>query len=166
MSDDDALPLLTIFEVETEEGVKNFVGFVEPVRAGAEGIDDRAIVGEFEAPSPGEFDVESFEPHEGFIAAFVEYMNGDPSRSGKVIEHARTIPGKWLYIVDPRNATDPEQDPPPSDVVGAFAVDDSGQIVPNSFQYNAHHAWFCPDAGPSGLFHDRAFYDWIHQSGA
>ena len=56
-------------------------------------------------------------------------------------------------------------EPPASDVVGGFDVDHDGRIVPGSFEYNAHHAWFDPDSGPSGLLADRQFYDWLHPMG-
>ncbi len=72
------------------------------------------------------------------------------------------IPGQWLYLVDPRNTAPENEDPPGPDMLGCFAVDETGQVVPFSFQYNADHRWFCPDKGPSGLLTDRRFYDWLN----
>ena len=48
--------------------------------------------------------------------------------------------------------------------MGCFAVDGSGQIVPNSFMYNENHRWLEPASGVSGVLEDRRFYDWLHAS--
>ena len=161
---DDSLSLLNIYEVDSEDGPKHLVGFLDPVRAGAEGIDSRFMVGEFTPRPDGEFDVETFAANPEFIAAFTDYMNDAPSRAPDVVESAATITSDWLYIVDPRNATEADQDPPTADILGAFAVDDGGQVVPNSFQYNAEHQWFSPDHGISAMLQDRRFHDWLHAS--
>src|SRR4051794_2003649 len=162
MTEESALPLLNIFEVETEEGVKHLVGFLDPVRAGAEGIATRSIVGGFTPGEDGAFNPGSFSVNPEFVAAFTDYMNGEPSRSDEIAAQARTVPSSWLYVVDPRDQTPDDQDPPGSQVIGCYAVDEAGQIVPNSFQYNAEHLWFCPETGPSGVLENRQFFDWLH----
>ncbi len=48
-------------------------------------------------------------------------------------------------------------------MLGAFAVDESGQIVPGSFQYNRNHVFFDQQSGVSGVLSDREFYDWLHE---
>ena len=156
------LALLNLFEVEDGGATRHLVCFLEPVRAGAVGIDTRTIVGEYRPGADGGFDLGTFRPNPGFAAVFTDYMNAEAARAPELIEQARQQPGRWLYLVDPR-ARDPEGDVPPGDVVGCFAVDDSGQIAPNSFQYNANHLWFDPAVGPSGILGDRNFYDWLNR---
>ena len=98
-----------------------------------------------------------------FLAAFTDFMNGEPCQSAEVVAQALTVPSDWLYILDPRNDSPDDTDPPTPDVVGCYAVDEAGQIVPNSFQYNREHRWFCPEGGTSGLLNDRRFYDWLNR---
>ena len=164
MSEPDSdLPLLNIFEVLTDDGAtRHLVGFLDPVLAGAKGIDSRAMVGEFEPGPDGVFDHSTFRVNPEFIAAVEEFMNGAPSRTPEVVAWARAIPDQFLYVVDPRNRTDPEADPPVSDILGAFTVDGEGRIIPGSFHYNRDHLWFCPESGVSGMLEDRGFYDWLH----
>ena len=154
--------LLNIFEIETENGTKHFVGFIDPATAEAHGIDSRCLIGDFTPLEDGEFDVHTFQVNPDFIEAFTEYMNGDPSQAEDVISHALTIPGEALYIVDPRNKSDPQYDPPSHDVMGAFRVDSTGQVVANSFEYHAEYEWFSTASGVSGLLEDRRFYEWLH----
>lgn len=161
MSESD-LPLLNIFEVETEEGTRHLVGFQDPVLAGAVGLASHAMVGEFTPKPDGEFDAETFEPNPEFIEAVVAFMNGIPEQSPELNEGARQIPGQRLHIVDPRNDTPTEDDPPLEDVLGSFHVDDTGAIVEDSFEYNDDHVWFSRASGVSGLLSDRGFYDWLH----
>jgi hypothetical protein len=164
MTDEDEreLPLLNLFEVETDEGVKHLVGFFDAVRAGAEGVPSRSIVGGFTPNEDGGFDVETFRVNPEFLAAVTDFMNDEPSRSDEVAAQARANQSDWLYIVDPRDPTPDDEDPPASNIVGAYAVDESGQVVPNSFQYNSQHLWFCVKSGISGLLEDRRFFDWLN----
>lgn len=161
MSESD-LPLLNIFEVETEEGLRHFVGFQDQVLAGAIGLASHAMVGEFNPKPDGEFDAETFTPNPEFIGAVVAYMNGVPEQSPELAEGARQIPGQRLHIVDPRNQTPTEEDPPLEDVLGSYQVDDSGAIETDSFEYNQDHIWFSPAFGISGLLADLNFYHWLH----
>jgi hypothetical protein len=162
MSDSD-LSLLNIFEILTDEGAtRHLVGFLDPVLAGSRGLDSRSMVGEFDPGPDGVFDHTTFRPNPEFIAAVEQFMNGAPSRTPEVADQARAIPNQSLYIVDPRNRTEPDADPPASDILGAYSVDGDGRIVPGSFQYNRAHLWFCPASGVSGMLEDRGFYDWLH----
>ena len=163
MARDDDFPLLNVFDVETDEGVRRLIGFVDPVRAGAEGIANRKIVGAFTPDAEGRFDPSAFSVNAEFLAAFTDFMNDEPSRSPEVAGMALKVPSDWLYILDPRDDSPDDADPPASDVVGCYAVDETGQIVPNSFQYNREHRWFCPARGTSGLLDDRRFYDWVNR---
>lgn len=162
MTTDTQLPLLNLFDIETDAGVRRLIGFLDPVKAGAAGIPTRSIVGGFTPEGDGDFDISSFDINPEFLAALTDFMNGEPSESDEVREQAKQVPGQWLYIIDPRDDTPEDQDPPASEVVGAYAVDETGQIVPNSFQYNSQHVWFSPEAGTSGLLNDRRFYDWLN----
>jgi hypothetical protein len=165
MPDNSPLPLLNVFEVTDDQGgLRHLLAFIEPVLAGSNGIDPRSIVGEI-TPNAEGYDPRTLQLNPQFIEAFVSYMNEVQAISPAIKEEARTLPTGWLYIIDPRN-TDPEgEDPPPTDLVGAFAVDDEGQVVPQSFQYNANHVLIDQKRGLTGLFSDRRFYDWLHPVG-
>jgi hypothetical protein len=162
-----SLPLLNVFEVADEGGATHhLVAFVEPVRAGSVGISARAMVGEFTPGPGGAFDAATFRLNPAFIEAFSSYMNEEAGRSASLIEQARGLASGWLYVMDPRSEAPADADPSPGDLIGAFAVDEAGQIVPGSFQYNREHVLFDPAAGPSGLFRERRFHDWLHAPGA
>ncbi|HEV3165373.1 MAG TPA: hypothetical protein VGZ22_15205 [Isosphaeraceae bacterium] len=160
--DDKSLSLLNVFEVEVEGATHHMVCYLDPVLAGSRGIDSRSVIGEFTPDAQGEFDPRTFRINPEFIEAFVQYMNAESTGATEAIAQARDQPGGWLYLIDPRNPRRPEVETPPGDLVGCFAVDDTGQIVPNSFQYNQNHLWFDPVSGVSGLLYDRKFYDWLH----
>jgi hypothetical protein len=166
MSESDSLPLLNVFEVsdQAEGGTRHLLAFIETVRAGAVGIDPRSIVGEVTPIESGGYDPWSLKLNPEFIGALTAYMNEVQANSPEIIRQARMLPSAWVYIIDPRNNDESEEDPPPTDLVGAFAVDAIGQIIPQSFQYNASHALIDQDRGMSGLFYDRGFYDWLHQA--
>ncbi len=158
-----SLPLLNVYEVADGDGtIHHLLAFVEPVRAGAAGIAARSVVGEFTPGPGGAFDAATLRLNPGFIEAFSAYMNDEASRSPSLIEQARGLASGWLYVLDPRSEAPPDADPAAGDLLGAFAVDDTGQIVPGSFQYNRAHVLFDPAAGPSGLFRERRFHDWLH----
>ena len=160
------LPLLNIFEVQDGGKTRHLVGFLDTILAGAIGIPSHAMVGDFDPDGQGEFDPQTFRLNPEFVTAVTAYMNGGPSLDPGIAEQAAAIPGQWLYVVDPRNTTDPEEDPPPADVLGCYAVDEAGQVVPKSFQYNKNHRWFDPEAGVSGMLVDRRFYEFVHPRAA
>lgn len=156
------LSLLNVFEVFVEGAMHHYIGFLDPVRAGAEGIISRAILGEYTPTEDGKFDASTFKLNPEFIAALTDYMNDAPSRSTEAVGQAQGQRTGWVYVLDSRTP-DPDGRVPPGDIVGAYAVDETGQIVPNSFQYNSNHVWFDEDSGISGLLSDRQLYDWIHK---
>jgi hypothetical protein len=163
MSDSAPLPLLNVFEVNDDQGqLRHLLAFIEPVLAGSNGIDPRSIVGQISPTDDGGYDPSSLQLNPQFIEAFTDYMNDVQAVAPEIGEQAKFLPSGWLYIIDPRNHDPEGVDPPPSDLVGAFAVDEVGQIVPRSFQYNANHALIDRDRGLTGLFSDRRFYDWLH----
>jgi hypothetical protein len=159
---DPELSLLNVYEVETDGSTHHIVCFLDAVLAGARGIDSRAVVGEFTPQPDGRFDPETFELNPEFIEVFTQYMNEESAQTEQVVQEASANPSAWLYVIDPRSPNAPAADPPPSDVLGCFAVDDHGQVVPNSFQYNSEHVLFDPAQGVSGILADRRFYDWLH----
>jgi hypothetical protein len=163
MSDpSDPLPLLNVFEVSDDQGgTRHLLAFIEPVRAGSAGIDSRSIVGEI-TPTADGYDPTSLKLNPEFIEAFVAYMNEFQAVTPGIVDQARDLPSGWVYIIDPRYVEEPGVDPSPSDLVGAFAVDDAGQVVPGSFQYNANHVLIDQQRGMTGLFSDRRLYDWMH----
>jgi hypothetical protein len=162
MSDESELSLLNIYEVETDEGTKHLVGFQDPVLAGSVGLASHAMIGEFRPDPDGEFDPDSFTVNPEFVEAVTQYMNAVPVEAPALVEGARQIPGERLYVVDPRNDTPMDEDPPAEDVLGWYEVDDAGQVVPDSFEYNGEHLWFSTRSGVSGLLEDRNFYRFLH----
>jgi hypothetical protein len=58
-----------------------------------------------------------------------------PPISAEMREHAKQNPNSWMYIADPGYATDGDEDVPPEGVVGAYRIDDNGEIDEN-FQFN------------------------------
>jgi hypothetical protein len=154
---------LNVFEVHDDQGrLRHLLAFIEPVLAGSNGIDSRSIVGEITPIEEGGYDPRSLKLNPEFLEAFTQYMNDVQANTPEIAQQAETLPSGWLYIIDPRNHDAEGIDPPPTDVVGAFAVDEAGQVVPRSFQYNANHALIDQDRGMTGLFSDRRFYDWLH----
>jgi hypothetical protein len=160
------LPLLNVFEVEQEGRRRHLVCFLEVVLAGSVGIDDQSVIGEFSPGPDGEFGLETFEPNPGFIAAFTAYMNELVAIEPELLARARQSPGGKISLVDPRYDAAPAADAPPSEILGSFAIDLAGKIVPGSFQYNPLHQWFSPTRGTSGLLDDQRFYDWLHPKNA
>jgi hypothetical protein len=157
----ESLALLNVYEVESEHGPASLLCFLDPVLAGAKGIEARSVIGEYVAGEEG-FDPDAFHVNPAFVEALTGYMNDEASGSGGIIEQARGVTGGWLYVIDPRDRTPEGTEPDTANVLGAFAVDDTGQVVPGSFQYNANHAMFHREHGTSGLLFDRSFYDWLH----
>lgn len=157
----ESLALLNVYEVESEHGPVSLLCFLDPVLAGAKGIEPAAIVGEYVARDDEGFDADRFRVQPAFVEALTGFMNEEAARSEGIVNQARTLSSGWLYVIDPRDRSG-DAEPPPSNVLGAFAVDDSGQVVPGSFQYNANHRMFDPEHGTSGVLFDRAFYDWLH----
>jgi hypothetical protein len=155
--DDVSYDLLNLYEIDGTDGTKHYVCFLDPVLAGARGIDWRCVVGEFEPNPKGDFDPQTFRLNPDFVAAFVGYMNGPVLASEEVREQARANPKGFLHLLDPRCG-----EPEATDLLGGFAIDEAGQPVPGSFRYNPDHLMFDPQSGPSGILVDRRFYHWLH----
>jgi hypothetical protein len=158
----DTMPLLNVYEVETNAGPSAFLCFIDPVLAGARGIDPRSILGLYKVDDREDFDVDGFEVNPAFVAAFADYMNEEAANSGAIVAQARDLADGPLYILDPRDPGEEGAEPAEADVLGAFDVDDEGLIIPGSFCYNEGHTLFDRARGPSGVLHDRQFYNWLH----
>jgi hypothetical protein len=156
------LSLLNVFDVETENGPRRLLCFVDPVLAGSRGIDPRAVVGEFPPGLEHAADATNFTPNPAFIQTFITYMNDVAAATPGLTAQAAKSVGQMLYVVDPRVSSTVESEPPAHDVLGAYEVSDHGTIVPGSFGYNQGHRWFDPGSGISGVFSDRNFYGWLH----
>jgi hypothetical protein len=159
---DSSLSLINVFEVQREGGIQHLIGFIDPVLAGARGIDARAILGEFTPGADGDFDARTFRANPQFIAAFEQFMNEVAARSSELMTEAGKHPGGRLNTVDGRYRGEPYGDPPTAELLGRFAIDDAGQIVPGSFQHNPDHVWFHSETGTSSILLNRQFYDWLH----
>ena len=161
-----SLALLNIYEFDHEGTTRHVVAFLDVVLAGSRGIDAASIVGDFVPGPGGGFDPQTFRLNPEFAASIVGYMNDVTARSPEIVAEAAAQPGEWLYLIDPRfeppGDPDADPEPPAGEIVGCFAVDEAGQVVPASFQYNRNHALFDEVDGISGLLSDRKFYDWLH----
>jgi hypothetical protein len=165
MSDSDELPLLNVFEVEANDGgTRHLLAFVETDLAGSNGLPTRSIVGEISPTEDGGYDSKSLRLNPEFVEALTGYMNAVQATTPEITEQARKLPSGWFYIIDPRFTEDSGTEPSSTDIVGAFAVDDAGHVVPGSFHYNDKHAMIDQVRGMTGLFSDRRFYDWMHGS--
>src|SRR4051812_26980053 len=153
---------LTLYEVEVEGITRHYVAFIDPALAGSRGLDSASLVGEFTPGPDGGFDVRTFRLNAAFVASIVRYMNEEASRLPELVAQAGEYRDGWLFLIDPRHPDDSAAEPPDRDVLGGFAVDSVGKIVPDSFRYNPRHLLFDPASGESGLFSDERFYDWMH----
>jgi hypothetical protein len=158
----DSLSLINVFEVERNGAIQHLIGFIEPVLAGARGIDGRAILGEFTPGVDGGFDPRTFRANPQFITGFEQFMNEVAARSGELINEAMKHRGGRLNIVDGRHRGAPYGDPPAAELIGLFTIDEGGRIVPGSFRHNPDHIWFHPETGTSSILLNRQFYDWLH----
>jgi hypothetical protein len=167
------LPLLNAFEVNLEGKVRHLIGLIDPVLAGARGIDGRAVVGEFTPGPDGDFDPNTFLVNPHFIAALEQYMNEKSARFSRFVESGGGSGGGdesdgRLEVLDGRSqrgggGSETPAEPSATEVLGWFTIDDKGQVVPGSFAYNGNHLWFSPETGASSLLSDRKFYDWLHR---
>lgn len=162
MSESDKLSLLNIYTVEHEGKTRHLVCFVDTVLGGAVGVAHECIVGEFDPSDDGEFDPQSFVPNPGFLKAIEQFINGSVLSSPDLQRAIEGAGAREQYILDPRFDEEAGAEPEAADVVGAFQIDEAGQIVQGTFRLNAGHLLFDPETGPSGLFSDRTFYDWLH----
>lgn len=159
---DKGLALINIYDIEDEKGLRHLIALVEPVLAGAMGIDEKCIVGEFRPAPDGGFDPQSFVLNRTFVEAVERYLNEEIGQDPEVVAQALEVPGQALALIDPRSQVPDEAEPPPADILGHFEVDAQGKIVPESFQYNRDHVLFDPFRGLSGLLEDQRFYNWLH----
>lgn len=156
-----SLPLLNVFEVQVDGTTRHVLCFLDTVLAGVKGIDARWTIGELTPGPDGTFDASSLTLNPEFIVSVTAYMNERAAHAPAIIAQAAERASQWLYILDPRFRGSADE-APPSEVLGCYAVDDTGQVAPGSFQYNQHHVWFDRTFGVSGLLNDRQFYDWLH----
>lgn len=159
---DQELALLNVFDVEDENGTRHLIALVEPVLAGAVGIDEACIVGEFDPTSDGGFDPQAFRLNRTFVETVERYINEVIRHSPDIIAQAQATPGQPLALIDPRNTDPSDSAVPAADMLGRFEVDSEGKVVPDSFRYQFDHVLFDPKRGLSGLLEDQQFYDWLH----
>jgi hypothetical protein len=160
---EDPLPLWNVYEVKTEDGrTQHLLTFLQADRAAAGGIEPRSIVGEVTPTDFGGFDPLSLNVNPEFIEALTTYMNEVVALTPAIVEQARACSVEWTYVVDPRNHDTSGEAPPPTDVLGAFGVNKTGDVVVGSFIYNHSHALIDQEKGFSGIFSDQRFYDWLH----
>jgi len=155
-------PIVNVYEVEVDGTKRHLICFLDPDHAKEVGIDLRAIVGEFSPGPEGDFDPTTFAVNSEFIASLVDYMNIQASIVPSLIADAKKNAGGMLYLLDPRYTPSADEEPPPTELIGAYSVDEDGTIVEDSFQYNEKHTWFDKTHGVSGVLADRRFYDWLH----
>ena len=161
---DSTQSLINMFEVQMGGAIRHLVCFIDPVLATARGIDGSAVLGEYTPGPGGAFDPQTFQPNPQFIAAFQRFMNEQVAGSPELASEARKNPGGRLHIVDARHQANPDGEPPASELIGLFTIDESGQIVPGSFRHNQAHLWFNSETGGSSVLANRQFYDWLHRA--
>jgi hypothetical protein len=156
------LSILNVFEIQIEGVNRHLICFLDPILAGAAGIPGKSVVGEYQPGADGQFDLDSFELNPEFVDSYIRYMNEVAIHSPDLVAEATQHESGWLYVLDPRYNLKAGVEPPASELIGCYAVDETGRIAPGSFQYNENHVWFEPESGTSGILSDRRFYDWLH----
>ncbi len=158
-------PIVNVYEVEVDGVKRSLICFLDPDDAKTIGIDVRAIVGEFSPGPEGDFDPSTLAINSEFITSLTGYMNEQARVVESLIEDAKRNAGGMLYLLDPRYEPREGEEPPPTELIGAYVVDDTGAIVDDSFHYNDKHTFFDVAHGVSGVLADRRFYDWLHPEG-
>lgn len=166
MTDREKLPLLMVYDLNDTSGRHHVICFQDPVHAGSVGVDVRTIVGRFFPSDTGSFDPSTFQFNTGFVLAVTDFMNQVVINDPGLNEEAKQVAGGRLEVIDPRCMSDQLTEVPMSEIVGWFAVNESGGIIGESFLYNHNHVWFEPRFGTSGLLSLRTFYDFVHGSPA
>lgn len=164
MADSKSLPLLMVYELDDTSGRHHVICFQDPVHAGSLGIDVRSIVGRFQPDEQGQFNHATFQFNTAFVEQVSAFMNERVAHDPNLAEEAKHVTEGRLEVLDPRCQMDQLSDVPITEIVGWFAVDDSGQILADSFLYNHNHIWFEPRFGTSGLLSLRVFYDFLRRS--
>jgi hypothetical protein len=150
-----------VYELNDESGEHHVICFQDPVHAGSKGIDVKSIVGRYLPDAKGQFDPAAFQFNTAFVNQVADFMNSVVSNDQQLVEEAKRVTEGRLEVIDPRCENDQISEIPLSEIVGWFAVDPSGQILPDSFLYNHNHTWFDPSSGTSGLLKLRRFYDFL-----
>lgn len=171
---DDIYGPLHIFEMEGQPdtddtegtpGPIHLVALMNPDLLNGRDLPKHAVLGSFEPNEAGDFTPDTFERNDEFVLAFIDYMNESLDKVTELHDLAKDMPGKALYMVDPRfDSTErPEEeseDPEPADVVGCYRVDQNGSIISQSFEYNEYHQLFHPEHGVSGIL-TPTLHDWL-----
>ena len=123
------------------------VGFLDPVLAGSRGIDPRARSSARSRRGRTGFRPPDVPPQSGIRRRLHRVHEREPraARPSSSPQAAGSRAGGSTSSIPAARTIPPRPTRPPSEMVGCFAVDDAGQIVPNSFQYNKNHAWFDPE---------------------
>ncbi|MFM7318869.1 MAG: hypothetical protein ACKO5E_18140 [bacterium] len=162
MTTPNALPLLMVYELDDSSGHHHVICFQDPVHAGSVGIDVRSIVGRFQPGPEGQFNPATFQFNLAFVEEVSRFMNQVLIHNPYLRDEARNSPDGRLEVIDPRCFLSDLPEIPIYNILGWFAVDAQGQIMPDSFLYNHNHVWFDPESGTSGLLASRPFYDFLH----
>lgn len=157
------LSLLNVFEVDQDGERVHLLCFAEAVLGGAQGLAHECVVGEIAPDEDGALLPEGLMVNPLFVGALEGYLNHMSTVRPELATQGAAAKGDpRLVLLDPRFAGGPEDEPPIEDVLGSYALEPDGAILPDSFVYNHAHRLFDPNRGPSGLFHDLKFYEWLH----
>ncbi len=156
------VPMLMVYELDDESGRQHVVCFQDPILAGSVGVDVRTIIGRFQPREDGGFNPSTFQFNTAFVNLVAEFMNAKVADDPNLAEDARHVTEGRLEVIDPRCSGLELTEVPMSEILGWFAVDESGSILADSFLYNHNHVWFDERFGVSGLLHLRTFYDYVH----
>ncbi|MFI5377930.1 MAG: hypothetical protein ACHRHE_01375 [Tepidisphaerales bacterium] len=140
-----AEPAIIVCQVDTPEGVKNYVTCLSHEHAFAKGLAPQAIIGVLSR---------SLEPGEAITPAlfarnrvFVDFMHEviarrAPELPGLIAEARRQ--GKGLICVIDQRTRTPHGAVPPEDIIGVFVVK-SGQVASDSYHPNPNHVILTAD---------------------
>jgi len=115
----------------------------------------RAIVGQTEQDAGGRPDWASFRPGASFLEHFGRFMRGELTERPAILERARTRPGEYLYVIDPRVGS-VEGDVPFAEIVGWYQTDRSGAPIGASFERNQDHRLVRADGTVSGVLREES----------
>ncbi len=161
---DYAPDLHHLYEIDDPDGPRFLLSYLLPEEAQTRGgLDDSAVLGSFRKGDDGQLDPATFEVNPTFVAAIIDYVNGELLPTDD--QPASGMAGGQLMLYDHRNR-DEMPDPEATDdedLIGGFQLDANGSVCAGSFRYNQDHQLCHPERGPSFLITSIHFYRWLRQ---
>jgi len=130
---------MSVCRVNTPEGVKDYITYLDEPQIFAKGLAPEAIVGMLLRPlTAGESITSDVFARNRVFVDFMQSMiaRRGPTLPGLIAEAQKQVVG-WIYVID-RRTPNPQVGIPPEDIIGVFVVKD-GEIVPDSYQPSSKH---------------------------